>query len=1223
MYDDILRDSDTTSNKNEAESYERSGEANVHTRAFMADGDDSASSSDESPGEEERFDYPHHAVVDSGASTFITRHPSDHFKVFKSRKSQIEIAKQGSHLSSVGEGTLPIVVQGEGGVRINLDLEDTLYTPGISKNLFSVSAACDMGLSAIFTSTHVLFCRSDDYTKTVFTARREGSLWLLDYALKNEGPPIHALTTNTGINELVVRLHEQHAHAPIRQLKEMAISGELDHVPKATREALCKVSEIHCVACAAGTKRIKKMRRRKGRDRGKYEPFELMVCDHAGPYPSQWGGFRFISVWVCACTGFTFTFRTHNLTAASVVDSAEVVLNHVNTQTTHRWRRLRSDRGSDWTSNMLGKWMKEKGLVHQLVSPDAHGHIGIAENKIKTLNDRMRVVMVSSGAPPNLCFHAIEMVNGFFNRTTRKDMPSPLESVGGESHLSSYPKADFGQLTVTVELEKARKDRPSRHISCVYLGPDWSSYDGSVLLRIDNGRIIHRRTVKIFHERPFLTRGTHRPPPQTPLLMALEEFDRDRRVRENDRLDRLAGEDGEVRRHSTASGDDSSVSDDRYGGREVSHVHSDGSDSESSKSDIRYDGHERGSVDDSKSDGHLPSDDEDYLKEEDKEKGEGITNEFQRFDQFEEHGRNDHDTSHFTRSRKPVLSSAAAFAAMEKMTEELHPKDFITAQKFQRRTEYVEATKRELLAHLKNGSFEIISEDQVPQGTNVINTRFVYCDKINGVTQESTIKARLVARGYEQEYGDYTDTYAPTVDAQCIRACIAFAAYRKWVMSQMDVDSAFLIPPLLEHEIVYAYPPKGFELMCELFEFLRMLLPKTSYRVVLRFLKCVYGLKNASNKWNGHLAGTLKRLGFKQEAAVDSCLYLKRKNDGILQSLLIYHVDDILLCGEDDEASSSVEQQVSKVLPMKLMGRPKRFVGIEFHYCDNGDVVLHQEHYLNKLLIRFGMEECSSAPSPAVGKRLEREGPDVENGIPFREAIGGLLWASIMTRPDLLHAVTQVAQYTSCFKMNHWQAIKRILRYVSGTRRRGILFKQGDGSLTTSVITHTDADHAGDPDRRSYMGNISFVWGGPIAWASKKIRGVCISAHESELVAMSRAAMAMKWQVRLVTALEGKPPENVHLFADNQGARVTAVNGIRSRRSKHIEIADLYVLQAVEDDFLEVKRVDSADNLADFLTKPLGPQKFAPIIRMLQMDRITQADEGKWVLTKRPVEKGK
>ena len=113
--------------------------------------------------------------------------------------------------------------------------------------------------------------------------------------------------------------------------------------------------------------------------------------------------------------------------------------------------------------------------------------------------------------------------------------------------------------------------------------------------------------------------------------------------------------------------------------------------------------------------------------------------------------------------------------------------------------------------------------------------------------------------------------------------------------------------------------------------------------------------------------------------------------------------------------------------------------------------------------------------------------------------------------------------------------------------------------------------------------------------ASKKIRSVCVSAHERELVAMSRAAMAMKWQVRLVTTLEGKPPAKVRLFADT---RVTAVNGIRSRRSKHIEIADLYVLQAVEDGLLEVMRVDSADNLADFLTKPLGPQKFIPKLWM-------------------------
>ena len=63
-------------------------------------------------------------------------------------------------MNSVGEGTLPIMVQGGENTRVHLDLEETLFTPGISKNLFSVSAACDMGLSAIFTKH--MFCFVED-----------------------------------------------------------------------------------------------------------------------------------------------------------------------------------------------------------------------------------------------------------------------------------------------------------------------------------------------------------------------------------------------------------------------------------------------------------------------------------------------------------------------------------------------------------------------------------------------------------------------------------------------------------------------------------------------------------------------------------------------------------------------------------------------------------------------------------------------------------------------------------------------------------------------------------------------------------------------------------------------------------------------------------------------------------------------------------------------------
>ena len=117
------------------------------------------SDSDDNEGREEQkgsgrlrlSGYPLQAVVDSGASTFIMKHPADHYSEYESRKGHIEIAKQGAHLHSTGEGTLPIMVQGMGNVRVDLNLENTLHAPSIRRDLFSISAACDMGLSAIFT----------------------------------------------------------------------------------------------------------------------------------------------------------------------------------------------------------------------------------------------------------------------------------------------------------------------------------------------------------------------------------------------------------------------------------------------------------------------------------------------------------------------------------------------------------------------------------------------------------------------------------------------------------------------------------------------------------------------------------------------------------------------------------------------------------------------------------------------------------------------------------------------------------------------------------------------------------------------------------------------------------------------------------------------------------------------------------------------------------------
>ena len=216
------------------------------------------------------------------------------------------------------------------------------------------------------------------------------------------------------------------------------------------------------------------------------------------------------------------------------------------------------------------------------------------------------------------------------------------------------------------------------------------------------------------------------------------------------------------------------------------------------------------------------------------------------------------------------------------------------------------------------------------------------------------------------------------------------------------------------------------------------------------------------------------------------------------------------------------------VLLVKRVGKPIRLVGVESHYCSNDGAVRHRESCLNKLLVRFEVEVCSALSLPTAGGRLEKEGPEVEHGVPFRKAAGKMLWASIVARLCLLHAVMRVTQYISCF--------------------------EDDCSLTASVVKHSCADRAEDPYCWSCVGNVSFVWGGVMEWASKKDCSMCVSTHKRELVEASQAAVTVKWQV-------------------------------------------------VEDGLFEVVRVDFADYLDDFLTKPLELQKFVPKRWVLQMDR--------------------
>ena len=125
------------------------------------------------------------------------------------------------------------------------------------------------------------------------------------------------------------------------------------------------------------------------------------------------------------------------------------------------------------------------------------------------------------------------------------------------------------------------------------------------------------------------------------------------------------------------------------------------------------------------------------------------------------------------------------------------------------------------------------------------------------------------------------------------------------------------------------------------------------------------------------------------------------------------------------------------------------------------------------------------------------------NNLPYQQLIGGLMYLAVLTRPDIAYSVSFLSQYNNCYNESHWKCVKRILKYLKGTKNYCLKYiKSGD------VLTgYVDADWANDKcDRKSYTGFVFVLSGTAISWESRKQRTVALSSTETEYMALSDAA---------------------------------------------------------------------------------------------------------------------
>ena len=238
--------------------------------------------------------------------------------------------------------------------------------------------------------------------------------------------------------------------------------------------------------------------------------------------------------------------------------------------------------------------------------------------------------------------------------------------------------------------------------------------------------------------------------------------------------------------------------------------------------------------------------------------------------------------------------------------------------------------------------------------------------------------------------------------------------------------------------------------------------------------------------------------------------------------------------------------------------------------------------------------QLSSSMSPVSAEEIAEM-----KKIPYREALGKLLYLSIATCPDISYAIGVLCRFSENPGRAHWTALKRVLRYLQGTSEYKLTY-QPSSTTDKPFITHSDADLGGNVDNsRSTAGFVISVGGGAVLWSSRLQRHMSLSSTESEYTTASATGCEMIWMREFLDEIGYDISSPSPLFIDSNSALQVAKNPEHQSTMKHVVRNFHWIREKVANKEIIVKHVPGTENPADIFTKPLGRIKFENFRTML------------------------
>jgi len=518
------------------------------------------------------------------------------------------------------------------------------------------------------------------------------------------------------------------------------------------------------------------------------------------------------------------------------------------------------------------------------------------------------------------------------------------------------------------------------------------------------------------------------------------------------------------------------------------------------------------------------------------------------------------------------------------------PQTYKEAMTSSEAAQWLPSMQREIASCEEQATWQLVKRAELPAGTNVLPVKWVFKKKTDENGALTVYKSRITPKGFRQKQGvDYHEVFASTGKYKTLRVMLSLAARRDMRLVQMDVPSAFVRADL-EEEVFMEMPP-GFE----------------QPGMVCKLLKSLYGLKQSPRNWYKLLSSFIaNELGW-TACVSDPCLFWRRSASGKLMLLFVF-VDDMQAAYEQSDEAEwlATQQQLVARFETKVLGDSRWMLGMRITRDPaTRTIQLDQELYVTKALERYGLAQCKHARTPASSSHGapddERYDCDGGGGATdaqlYMEKVGTLLYAAISTRPDIGYAVHQLTRHMQAPLRRHMVAADRVLRYLAGTRTLGLRFGSPSTEHSSAQVSaFADADWGGDKvDRKSTTGWIARIDGDVVSWASKKQSAVALSTCEAELYAEAAAMQETQWLRGLLQELGLSDGSPALIYGDNQSAIAVTQNGVRSERTKHIDIRFHFVTDMVERGSAQLQWVPTQQQQADILTKALGEQQFVEL----------------------------